>query len=131
MCGKQAFWFTDGGQYHRPLCAGHSEQTQALLKLRQPIGLIDPAKVPQKLPTQEEQARLGDHWIVHEGATVQTTGAQPPFVRNPMFQPLEPVDVPPSVAPPLSRPPLKDALADVALAFLGFVKKKIEEETKR
>jgi hypothetical protein len=143
VCGKQAWEFVDGGPHHRPVCRPHAcvaAQNGAPIR---DIEDIDPTMVPQKIPTQAERGWVdadGGRWVVREGVVAgATTGAQPPFVHNPIpppkepwvFQPLEPVDPPPSVAPPLSRPPLKEALAEVALAFLGFVKKKIEEETKR
>jgi hypothetical protein len=116
VCGKQAFWFANGGAYHRPLCVEHSLEYQGSRSDVRRIDEIDPAKVPQKILTQAERKRL---------TGVRRNGRPFPDVFT-----AADAAPPPSVAPPLSRPPLREALADVAISFLRNLKKKLDEEAK-
>jgi hypothetical protein len=130
VCGKHAPWFIDGENYHRPVCGGHGASWNSL----RPIEEIDPAKVPQKLPTQAERARLDADGTAQPKTVIEgvfPVDKQEPYrwvFREGATPPL--TEAPPSVAPPLSRPPLREALADVAISFLRNLKKKLDEEAK-
>jgi hypothetical protein len=153
VCGRQAFWFIDAGGYHRPLCQDHasrrSEDEVLSEGAARGIEEINGSKVPQKIPTQTERAKLDgrnvaeraraidaagrikmepERWTVRDGVPVVEAVEAPAFKWPSPPEPPTPPEPPqpPSVASPLSRPPLKEALADVAVAFLGFLKKEIE-----
>jgi hypothetical protein len=80
VCGKQAFWFTDSGRYHRPLCAAHAQPLDHSPPGIQPIKDIDSAKVPQKIPTQAERDGRAENWG-RERARLDADGtAQPKTV---------------------------------------------------
>jgi hypothetical protein len=115
QCGAEAPWFLDQGTTHRPIC------TACLAKVTpQPadhfnIGVIDPTKVP------------GPGFILDRSAN------PPPPPVNPVTPPgwrlsWERSEKP---TPQPSRPPLKDAFADLASALLDLGLKKVDEWRKR
>lgn len=101
VCGKEAKWFIDQGSSHRPVCAEHATGNEC-----HKLGLVDPAKVPHKWPTQAERAAQADE--------------KPQFISG--------ITEPP---PRPSRPPLRDVMADLAAALLETAKEKVEDWRKR
>jgi hypothetical protein len=122
QCGAEASWFLDQGSTHRPVCG------RCLNLVPQPcdhraIIAIDPTKVPG--PTFVAPP---DPWAGPR--TVHTSGAA--FISD---RPANPPGPPPGFGamPPAqpSRPPLKDAFADLASALLALGLSKVDEWRKR
>jgi hypothetical protein len=111
-CGRPASWFYDSGTYHRPLCDEHGSVGGAALTAK-PIREINPTKVPGWKPMKPVDPLL---WA---SVAAERYDDPPPMIANPM---------PSTAAPPTpSRPPLKDALVDVAVAVCELLGKRIKE----
>jgi len=110
-CGKPAQWFIEVDGVHRPLCdectgyaARIAEASNTPLHF-EPIDGVDAERIPKKIPTQAE--RMG-------------IGYPPPPKTSPSIPPaLDPEPRP-------SRPPLRQALADLAGALLEEAQKGVE-----
>lgn len=119
-CGKPATRFFDGGTYHRPICddcgKGMLDQLQPHIRL---IKFVDPAKVPFLERRTESERRVPRR--DPEPATTYTP-VEPETLKAEVEMPAE------SVAEPMpSRPPLRAAFADLAVAVLRLAAKKVEE----
>jgi hypothetical protein len=101
-CGRGACWFLEADGIHRPICANHDVDVAKV----EPIDGIDPTKVPGWWKPQAAEPR--------NPPEAQTQG-------NPLPQFLIPVSSTPS------RPPLREALEDVAVEFCEAVKRRLKK----
>lgn len=102
VCGEKAEKYVDQGSTHRPVCEVHAQVAIRTSGLSCPhINLIDPEKVPKKTPTQAEWKLLSE----------KNASAPPPAMP--------------------SRPPLREAFADLGAALLELAKGRLEDWRKR
>jgi hypothetical protein len=106
VCGKPAEFFHDGGMYHRPLCSECAAARGTRLVPYPPISVVDPAKVPFSC------GGFVDDRPDREDPPVGHSGPPPPLQ-------------------PLSRPPLREAFADLATALLLKGQEVIEDWRRR
>jgi hypothetical protein len=101
-CGAPAVRYIDHGSVHRPVCAEHARTaSQVSLDTSCPfIELVDPAKVPKKTPTQVERVKS------------QELPPASPSIPHPAMP---------------SRPPLRQAVAELGAALLDLAKGKLED----
>lgn len=97
--GQLAVYYVDQGETHRPVCVDHCAQAEASGGRCSSIETVDPLKVPHKPPTQRDR--------------------NPPEASNQAYSPLGPGPMP-------SRPPLREAFANLATALLETAKLEVE-----
>lgn len=124
-CGERAQWFFEVDRVHRPICddctalaARVAEEADKAIEFL-PIDAVDPDRVPQKIPTQAERRALGLEGEIPPG--IET----PPGIEVPPAPPTTPSDPAPSFRP--SRPPLREALEDLAVSVLLVAREKVEQ----
>lgn len=142
-CGKPAEWYLPGASADRPICTGCLAKVTPQPANHYSIEHIDPSRVPgptfKAPPDPWGATRLGGGGGVgvKDGAT--GIGGGIPFkpstwlddeaaawnAKRPRVEP-----IPPAPAAP-SRPPLKEACADLAAALLSLGLEKITEWRKR
>jgi hypothetical protein len=111
-CGLQAAWFIDGGGCsHRPLCQIH------FVSGAKRIEEVDPAKVPGRMVPRDLPRSLTETGLRVENLPPKYGSGVP---RNILLEPPEPD--PPSTP---SRPPLRDALVDVAVELCELAKRRL------
>lgn len=134
QCGAEAEWFISGVNSDRPICTACLARVTPQPANHYSIQDIDPKRVPgptfvqpigppdpwagAKIPFQSVGGDRAYHATASGPQTTHISG----FINNPM--------PPPAPAQP-SRPPLKDAFADLASALLDLGIKKIEDWRKR
>jgi hypothetical protein len=149
QCGKPAEWYISSPLSDRPICTGCLAKVTPQPANHYSIEHIDPKRVPG--PTYEPPV---DPWAgmrtVHTSGFISNRPANPP---PPPVNPMTPLDeafaqarrggpaTPPGwrpsweraeeQGPQPSRPPLKDAFADLASALLDLGLKKVDEWRKR
>lgn len=143
-CGKAASWFLDEGGVHRPIC----DVCRANATLRTTcawIGHVDLSRVPgwprikARLDTEKTAKPLTEIKAVDAAPDPNEVRSR---VVNPRAYVYGPVDSAPTgpgttqtnemPAPSMpSRPPLKDALAELAVSMLQLAKVKVDEWGKR
>jgi hypothetical protein len=146
QCGAAASWFLDQGSTHRPVCG------RCLNLVPQPcdhraIIAIDPTKVPGPTFVAPPDPWAGPQTVHTSGAAfISDRPANPPpspmtpldqaFARQANWKRVPPEELPgyqpnpmPSAQP--SRPPLKDAFADLASALLTLGIQKLDDWRKR
>lgn len=104
-CGKPARWFVDGGTYHRPVCGGHNRSGDQLIEN------IDPKKVPGWKPPVVPERKVPR--MEHPITITELTAEVPPGSDKVTASP--------------SRPPLREALEDVAVELCLALKRKLEK----
>lgn len=108
---RRAVAFVDQGETHRPVCAMHADYVVDN-ELGRVVGIeqIDPKKVPRKVPTQAERERA-------------PAPSEPPI--DEVERHTQPTDTRPS------RPPLREAFANLAAALLDSAKEEVERWRRR
>lgn len=102
-CGRGACWFIESDGIHRPICANHDVDVAKV----KPIEGVDPKKVPG--------------WWKSLGAHTQVNPPEAQTQGDPLPQFFGPVSSTPS------RPPLREALEDVAVELCEAVKRRLKK----
>jgi hypothetical protein len=139
VCGKPATWYLDGGSYQRPMCKGCVQllDPSALARAhRMDAGGFDPMKVPgarkkfvPARPDVDKTAEpLTEIAVVAppEGPDGSSSVPQPEaYIYRETVRDTEP-PCPPSAPAMPSRPPLRAAFTDFAVAVLKLATSKVE-----
>lgn len=107
--GEWAHSFVDTDDIHRPVCRAHALEARSVGAIVRPISEVQDVKVPKKPQTQAEQER---QW--------QSFREQPEVRRFFGEDPSRP-----------SRPPLREAFANLAGALLDKAKEEVERWRKQ